>query len=66
MKFIALTDLPQGQKPGDVFDVPEEVGDALVRFGAAKRVDESDKPKKGTYRRRDLVADETRDLKADA
>lgn len=65
MKFVALKDLPQGQKPGDVFDVPEEVGLVLVSFGVADRVDpEPPSKSKHTYKRRDLVAETDRPLGA--
>lgn len=65
MKFRALKDLPQGQKPGDVFEPDtDDMGDVLVSVGAAERVIDSEpeadvKGKtKGTYKRRDLRAED--------
>lgn len=62
MKFRALKDLPQGQKPGDVFQPDtDDMGDVLVSVGAAERVlDPDDDPKKDKkhYKRRDLTAED--------
>ena len=63
MKFRALKDLPQGQKPGDVFEPDtDDLGDALVSLGVAERVVEPDDAKpgkgKGKYARRDLTAED--------
>ena len=59
MKFRALTDLPQGQRPGDIFEPDtDDMGDVLVSVGAAERVIEPDaKPDKKHYKRRDLAAE---------
>jgi hypothetical protein len=68
MKFRALKDLPQGQKPGEVFEPDtDDMGDVLVSIGAAERVVDpasADPPPdakgkaKGKYARRDLRAEE--------
>jgi hypothetical protein len=62
MHFVALTELPQGQQPGDVIDVHEDVGHVLITVGAA-RVATDDEIKKAQrrprrYQRRDMVAAE--------
>jgi hypothetical protein len=60
-KYRALTDCPQGQQPGEVFEATEDAGNVLVSVGAAERMPD-DTPlgnadaKKGTYKRRDLRA----------
>lgn len=53
----ALKDCPQGQRPGDVFEVTADAADVLVSVGAVERVVEDDPPAKGTYKRRDLRAE---------
>jgi hypothetical protein len=60
MKFRALTECPQGQQPGEIFDATEDAGAVLESVGAAERVVESDdEPKKNrAYKRRDLKAEE--------
>jgi hypothetical protein len=56
-KVRALKECPQGQQPGDVFEVTADVADILVQMEVAERVSD---PPKGTYKRRDLVADKAR------
>jgi hypothetical protein len=54
----ALKECPQGQQPGDVFDVTADVAHILVTVGAAEYVTEPEPvPVKGTYKRRDLRAE---------
>jgi len=59
MKFRALADLPQGQRPGDIFEPDtDDMGDVLVSIGAAERVIEPEAPPdKKHYKRRDLTAE---------
>ena len=55
----ALTECPQGQQPGEVFEVTADVADILVHVEAAERVPDTTplgKPKRGLYERRDLRA----------
>lgn len=55
----ALTECPQGQQPGEVFDVTADVATALVSVEAAELVPNDTpigKPKRGLYERRDLRA----------
>lgn len=59
-KVRALQDCPQGQRPGEVFEVTGDVADILVLVGAVERV-AADTPigtpaKRGVYARRDLRA----------
>jgi hypothetical protein len=56
----ALQECPQGQQPGEVFEVTADVADILVRVEAVERVP-NDTPlgkpdARGTYKRRDLRA----------
>jgi hypothetical protein len=56
----ALQECPQGQQPGEVFEVTADVADILVKVEAAERVPDDTPlgiPKRGTYKRRDLVAE---------
>jgi hypothetical protein len=61
-KFRALTECPQGQQPGEVFEATEDAGLVLVSVGAAERVDDADDPPKDKrhYKRRDLLAEDSR------
>ncbi len=74
MKFIALTECPQGQMPGEMFETTEAMGHVLELVGAARRVEGDEaaavpvtkgKARKGTYQRRDLVAESNAHLGAD-
>lgn len=59
-RYRALTECPQGQEAGEVFEATEDAGDILVRVDAAERVPDNTplgKPKRGTYKRRDQVAE---------
>ena len=54
----ALVECPQGQQPGDVFEVTSDVADILLSVNAVERV-ANDTPlgkpnARGTYKRRDL------------
>ncbi|MGE0362810.1 MAG: hypothetical protein AB7R67_19005 [Vicinamibacterales bacterium] len=55
--IVALKECPQGQQPGDQFDVPDEHAAVLVGVGAAKYA-AKEPSTRGSYRRRDLRADE--------
>lgn len=55
--IIAIKPCPQGQQPGDRFDVPDEHAAALVLVGAAAYADEDARPR-GRYRRRDMHAED--------
>jgi hypothetical protein len=60
MKFRALKECPQGQRPGEIFDATEDAGAVLESVGAAERVVESDDAPtkdKTRYKRRDLRAE---------
>jgi len=56
----ALVECPQGQQPGEVFDVTADVADILLSIGAVERVADGTPLGKlnprGTYKRRDLRA----------
>ena len=57
----AITECPQGQQPGEVFDVTADVADILVGVNAVERVPDDTplgkpEPKRGLYKRRDLRA----------
>ena len=65
-RYRALKECPQGQLPGDVFEATEDAGDILIRVDAAERVSDdtpltgaAPKPR-GSYKRRDLVAEPRR------
>jgi hypothetical protein len=59
----AITECPQGQQPGEVFEVTADVADILVSVNAVERVAD-DTPlgkansKRQPYKRRDLRAEE--------
>jgi hypothetical protein len=36
MKLIALTDTPQGQSPGEIFEATEDAARVLIQVGCAK------------------------------
>lgn len=58
-KVRALKECPQGQQPGEVFEVTGDVADVLVIAGAAEVVPKDTpigKPARGAYNRRDLRA----------
>jgi hypothetical protein len=58
MKFIAITECPQGQQPGDEFEATEDAGNVLVLVGAARKADpKTPPPARGRYRRADLRGD---------
>jgi hypothetical protein len=65
MKFRALKECPQGQQPGEIFDAEEAAGAVLESVGAVERVVDHT-PDKKQYKRRDLKAEDSRDLKAEA
>jgi hypothetical protein len=56
----ALQECPQGQQPGEVFEVTEDVAAILISVSAVERVPNETplgKPNaRGTYKRRDLRA----------
>jgi len=64
-KYRVLKELPNGHQPGDVIEETEDVGNVLMTVGveAVERVsDETPVGKahplpRGTYKRRDLVAE---------
>jgi hypothetical protein len=61
MHYTVLQELPQGQRPGDVIDVHEDVGNVLIAVEAA-RVATEDEVRKAQrrprrYQRRDMVAE---------
>lgn len=61
-KVRAIKECPQGQQPGEVFEVTADAADILVLVGAAEIVSK-DTPlgrPRPTYRRRDLVAEKSR------
>jgi len=62
MKFIALTELPQGQQPGEMFEATEDAGNVLILVGAARKADddtETEPPRpRRRYQRRDLTAED--------
>lgn len=56
----ALVECPQGQQPGEVFEVTADVADILISVASVERVPD-DTPLgrptlRGTYKRRDLRA----------
>jgi len=54
-KVRAIRECPQGQHPGEVFDVTADAAAILVSIGVAEYVhDDPAKPAKGHYKRRDL------------
>lgn len=58
-KVRALVECPQGQQPGEVFQVTADEADVLASVGSVERVS-ADTPlgkPKGTYKRRDLVSE---------
>jgi hypothetical protein len=60
-KIRALKECPQGQQPGEVFEVTADVADILIAYELVERVPDSTPlgktPPKGTYKRRDLTAE---------
>lgn len=62
-RYRALKECPQGQMPGDVFEATEDAGNVLVSVDAVERVPDNtplSKGGRGTYKRRDLVAEKNR------
>jgi hypothetical protein len=64
MKLIAITECPQGQRPGQVFDATDEAAQVLIDVGAARAYLPADDAvpaptSRRAYRRRDLTAEET-------
>jgi len=61
VKYVALKALPDGQHPGDVFEIAEAIGQIFVLIGAARLADEDEqstrKPARRRYQRRDLTAE---------
>jgi hypothetical protein len=58
VKVRALKDCPQGQRPGDVFDLTSDAAAVLVSVGDVELVDDpTDTKIKGHYKRRDLRAE---------
>ena len=60
-RYRALVECPQGQQPGEVFELTEDAGDILASVGAVERVP-NDTPlgrpsPRGSYKRRDLAAE---------
>jgi len=60
-KVRALVECPQGQQPGEVFELTSDAADILLSVGAVERVP-NDTPlgkpsNRGAYKRRDLVAE---------
>ena len=58
-RIRALKECPQGQQPGEVFEVTADAADALVLSESAERVPDDTplgKPGRGVYNRRDLRA----------
>jgi hypothetical protein len=58
-RYVCLKPLPDGQLPGDVFEIAAAFGNVFLAVGAVRLateadVPETDRPKKRTYRRRDL------------
>ncbi len=69
MQYLVLKELPQGQQPGAIVELPEPQGDVLELVGAVRPIDaretaetsetlESSSPRR-RYRRRDLEAETT-------
>jgi hypothetical protein len=63
-RIRALKECPQGQQPGEVFDVTGDVADILCDQSASAERVPADTPlgkghpsPRGTYKRRDLVAE---------
>jgi hypothetical protein len=63
MLVRALKECPQGQQPGQVFEVPEIVANILIAAGAVTPTAESQKSQpepvtgRRRYRRRDIAAE---------
>lgn len=64
MKLIALTDCPQGQAPGQIFEATDDAAAVLLQVGCAEPYTEPSTPDLRTptpsrrYRRRDLSAED--------
>ncbi len=60
-KYVVLKTLPQGQRPGELVDLPVEAGNVFLLVEAVRAAvpsDDNKSPEKRlTYRRRDLVAE---------
>ena len=61
MKCLVKKPLPDGQQPGEIVDLHEDVADVFLKVDAVEKIDDSQKPARGRYHRSDLQA-ETRDL----
>ncbi len=61
MTLIAVTECPQGQMPGQIFEATEDAAKVLIMVGCAKphrAPDETAQPtRRRTYRTRDLSAE---------
>lgn len=61
MLYVVVKTLPNGQKPGEILDVPEVIGRVLVSAGAVRLAniseDQETKPSRRVgYRRKDRQA----------
>lgn len=61
MKYLVKKPLPDGQQPGEIVDLHEDVGNVFLLVDAVEKIDEAQKPARGRYRRADMQA-ETREL----
>ena len=65
-KYVVLKELPQGQQPGDLVELHEDVGRVFLTIEAVRKATPSDETKSPqqrisrarTYQRRDLQAEE--------
>lgn len=56
--LIAIQPCPQGQRPGERFEAPEDHAAILVFAGVAAYADKAtDPPQRRSYRRRDIRAE---------
>lgn len=60
MQYIVVKDLPNGQRPDSLIDLPESIGALLVNAGLLRRASETTAQplsERRRYRRRDVQAE---------
>ena len=64
MKYRVKRPLPDGQQPGEIVELHEDVGNVFLLVDAVEKIEEPKPSPRGRYRRSDLHAEHTEDLTA--
>jgi len=62
MKYRVKRPLPDGQQPGEIVELHEDVGNVFLLVDAVEKIEESKPLPRGRYRRSDLRAEQSEDL----